>query len=120
MTVKTVEIDGKELFILTREAFDELMEKAGVMPPLPPAAADGSRLAVPFAKASIARRFVRRRIAAGLTQRELAKRAGVRGETISRLEAGKHVPTEETLLRIDNALKLAAKRGKGRSVERGT
>jgi DNA-binding XRE family transcriptional regulator len=104
MTVQMVKIDDKELVILSRETFDELMEKAGVMPPLPPAAADGSRPAVAFAEASIARDVVRRRIAAGWTQREQAKRAGVRSETISRLEAAKHIPTEETILRIEKAL----------------
>lgn len=114
MTMKLVKIDDKELVILSREAFDELMEKAGVMPPLPPTAADGSSPAVAFATATIARGVVRDRIAAGLTQRELARRAGVRSETISRLEAGKHIPTEETLLRIDQALKGAVSGGKRR------
>jgi transcriptional regulator with XRE-family HTH domain len=85
------------------------------MPPLPPTAADGSCLAVPFAQATIARGVVRDRIAAGLTQRELARRAGVRNETISRLEAGKHIPAEETILRIDKALKSAGKAEKKRA-----
>ena len=110
MTVQLVKIDDKELVILSREDFDELMEKAGVMPPLPPAAADGSRPALEFMDASIAREVIRRRVAAGWTQRELARRAGVRNETISRLEAAKHIPTEETILRIDKALEAAEKK----------
>ena len=41
MTIQTLDIDGKKLVVLTAEAFAELMEKAGVLPPLPPAPAPG-------------------------------------------------------------------------------
>jgi DNA-binding XRE family transcriptional regulator len=67
----------------------------------------GNRDAIAFANAAIGRDLVTRRIAAGWTQKELAKRAGVRLETISRLEAGKHAPTRETMTRLDGALKKA-------------
>jgi DNA-binding XRE family transcriptional regulator len=104
MTVRTLKIEGKELVVMPRADFDELMERAGVMPRLPKAAKDGSVPAVEFARADIAREVVRRRIAAGLTQQELARRVGVRAETISRLEAGKHAPRIETIERIDRVL----------------
>ena len=104
MRVQTVKIEGKELVILTRAEFDRLMEKAGVMPQLPKASKDGSVPAVEFATANIAREVVRRRIAAGMTQQELAKKVGIRAETISRLEAGKHIPRIETIERIDRVL----------------
>jgi DNA-binding XRE family transcriptional regulator len=104
MTARIVNIEGKELVILSRAEFDRLMEKAGVMPSLPRAAKDGSVPAIEYARADIAREVVRRRIAAGLTQQELAKRVGVRPETISRLEAGKHLPRTETIARIDRVL----------------
>jgi DNA-binding XRE family transcriptional regulator len=104
MIARMVRIEGKELVILSRADFDDLMEKAGVMPPLPRKAKDGSVPAVEFARADIAREVVRRRIAAGMTQQELAKRVGIRAETISRLEAGKHLPRIETMERIDRAL----------------
>ncbi|MDB5331259.1 MAG: hypothetical protein JWP03_2410 [Phycisphaerales bacterium] len=112
MTARIVNIEGKELVILSRADFDALMEKAGVMPPLPRAAKDGSVPAIEFARADIAREVVRRRIAAGMTQQELARRVGVRPETISRLEAGKHLPRTETIERIDRALP-ALKTSKG-------
>ncbi|MGD0137402.1 MAG: helix-turn-helix domain-containing protein [Tepidisphaeraceae bacterium] len=104
MTAQMVKIEGKELVILSRSDFDALMERAGVMPRLPKAAKDGSVPAVEFATVDIAREVVRRRIAAGMTQQELAKRVGVRPETISRLEAGKHIPQIETMERIDRVL----------------
>ena len=104
MTARVVKIEGKELVILSRSDFDALMEKAGVMPRLPKAAKDGSMPAIEFAIADIAREVVRRRIAAGMTQQELAKRVGVRPETISRLESAKHLPRIETMERIDRVL----------------
>jgi DNA-binding XRE family transcriptional regulator len=111
MTARIVNIEGKELVVLSRAEFDLLMEKAGVMPSLPRSARDGSVPAVEFARADIAREVVRRRISAGMSQQELAKRVGVRPETISRLEAGKHLPRTETMERIDRALP-ALKRAK--------
>jgi DNA-binding XRE family transcriptional regulator len=54
--------------------------------------------------ASIARELVMDRIRHGWTQTELARRSGVRLETISRIESGKHVPRQETLLILDRAL----------------
>jgi DNA-binding XRE family transcriptional regulator len=104
MTVRSLKIEGKELVIMPRADFDALMERAGTMPKLPKPAKDGSVPAVAYARADIAREVVRRRIAAGMTQQELARRVGVRAETISRLEAGKHVPRLETMERIDRVL----------------
>ena len=53
---------------------------------------------------SIARDLVTDRIRHGWTQTELARRSGVRMETISRIESGKHVPRQETLLKLERAL----------------
>jgi DNA-binding XRE family transcriptional regulator len=107
MTIQNIEIDGSNLVIMTRQAFDALMEKAGVLPPLPPVDQHGNTNAIAFARAAIARKLVSRRIQAGWTQKELAKKAGVRLETISRLEGGKHSPTHETMTRLDQALTKA-------------
>ncbi len=79
------------------------------LPPLPAADAKGNRPALEFARVSIARDIIRERTALGLTQQELAKLAGVRQETISRLESGKHSPTIRTVDKIDRALRQAAK-----------
>ena len=110
MTVQTIKVGDQELVVLTREAFDELMEKAGILPSVPAADSEGFRPATQTADALIARKIISRRIRAGLTQAELAQRAGVRMETISRLESGKHVPRQETLIRIDAALKSAERK----------
>ena len=59
---------------------------------------------------SIARSIVQERRAAGLTQEELARLAGVRQETICRLESGKHSPTVRTVAKIDRVLQAALKK----------
>src|SRR5437016_1178911 len=86
-------------------------EKVGtVMPPLPPPDAEGNRPAVAFARVSVARGIVTERKTLGLTQESLDKLAGVRQETLSRLESGKHSPTIRTVEKIDRALQRVAKR----------
>ncbi len=79
------------------------------LPSLPKADADGNVPAFQFIQASIARDLVRERTALGLTQQQLAKLAGVREETLSRLESGKHSPTVRTVEKIERALQKAAK-----------
>jgi DNA-binding XRE family transcriptional regulator len=75
------------------------------LPPLPPADENGHYSAIETARVIIARQVIRSRRAAGWTQAELAARAGVRQETISRIETGKHSPGLKTMAIIDQALK---------------
>ena len=58
---------------------------------------------------SIARDLIVNRIRREWTQTELARRSGVRLETVSRIEAGKHIPRQETLLKLDRALSAKGK-----------
>jgi transcriptional regulator with XRE-family HTH domain len=55
--------------------------------------------------ASIARDIVKERRALGLTQAQLAKLAGIRQDTLSRLESGKYKPIVRTVERVEAALK---------------
>ena len=41
---------------------------------------------------------------AALTQRELAKLAGIRHETLCRIESGKHTPSMASVTRLERAL----------------
>jgi len=78
---------------------------AVVLPPLPQRDADGNYPAAEALDVLVARQIIRRRQAAGWTQAELARRAGVRQETVSRIESGKHTPNVSTVDRLDRALK---------------
>lgn len=77
------------------------------LPELPEPDANGNFPAVEFARVSIARKIIEQRRALGISQQELARLAGVRQETISRLESGKHSPTIRTVDKIDRALRRA-------------
>ncbi|MGA2498596.1 MAG: helix-turn-helix transcriptional regulator [Tepidisphaeraceae bacterium] len=110
MKFTTLNVPGGQIVVLSRKEFDQLAEKAGIFPALPPEDRDGNSDALAFMDATIARTLIRRRIEAGLTQKDLAKLAGVRLETISRVESGKHEPTRETILRLETALKRAEKK----------
>jgi DNA-binding XRE family transcriptional regulator len=77
------------------------------LPMLPRADRDGYYPAAETLQVIIARQIAERRHKAGLSQAELAKQAGVRQETVSRLESGKHAPTVRTVEKIDRALSAA-------------
>lgn len=104
-------IEERELLRLERLA---AKAAAAGLPDYPSADAHGNRPAVEFARTSIARTTIQDRLAAGLTQEELARLAGVRQETISRLESGKHSPTLRTMEKIDRALQAALRKSRGK------
>ncbi len=111
MAAQTILLDGKPYVLLPRDEYERLttLAKAGQLPPIPAPDAQGNYPAVGYARASLARKIIRDRVAAGLSQRDLALRAGVRVETLCRIETGKHTPSVPTIDKLDRALKQAAK-----------
>src|SRR3990170_2937613 len=109
MTSQCIQFDGKPYVILPRDEYDRLktLAKAADLPPLPERNAAGNYPAVEYARASLARKFIRDRVAVGLSQRQLALRAGVRVETLCRIETGKHTPSVATINKLDRVLKAA-------------
>lgn len=105
-----IELGGKRYVVLEEEAFERMREAANELPPLPQPDERGRVPAVAYARASIARDIIAERRAAGLTQTKLAELSGIRQETLSRIESGKHTPSEETLQKIDDGLTKATKR----------
>ncbi|MBM4040848.1 MAG: helix-turn-helix transcriptional regulator [Planctomycetes bacterium] len=79
----------------------------GMLPPLPQPNASGNYPAVEYASALLARKIIRGRGAAGLTQAELARRAGIRPETLNRIERGKATPDIATVEKIASAIEEA-------------
>jgi DNA-binding XRE family transcriptional regulator len=115
MAVETVTIRG-ERFVIIPEAEFEGMQRGQArgpaldeskLPPLPAKQANGNYPAVAYARVSLARKIIRRRWAVGVSQAELARRAGIRPETLNRLEKGKMTPGIDTVEKIDRALKAA-------------
>ena len=80
------------------------------LPAFPKPDANGNRPAVEYARVSIARKIIEQRRSLGISQQELARLAGVRQETISRLESGKHSPTIRNVDKIDSALQRMERR----------
>jgi DNA-binding XRE family transcriptional regulator len=109
MGTQSIRLNGKSYVILEREEYERLatLAKAAGLPALPEANAEGHYPAVDYARASIARSIIQDRIKAGLSQRELAKQAGIRVETLCRIETGKHTASVPTIEKIDRVLKRA-------------
>jgi DNA-binding XRE family transcriptional regulator len=103
MVAGTINIKG-ERFVIILEA--EYLGFVGdtVLPSLPVADADGTVDALAYSRASIARDIIRDRQRLGLSQAELARRAGIRPETLNRIENMKTSPATRILERIDKAL----------------
>ncbi len=103
----SVQLGGKDYVILSSKEYDRLTSLVA-MPPLPEPDAAGNYPAIEYVSASIARSVIRERIALNLTRHELAKLAGVRVETLFRIETGKHTASTGAIAKLDRALKTAA------------
>ena len=102
----TLRIEGREYVVVARAEYERLRGLARVVevPRLPEPDERGNFPAIEYARASIARDIALARARLGLTQRELARRAGVRVETLCRIETGKHTPSIATMVKIERAL----------------
>jgi ribosome-binding protein aMBF1 (putative translation factor) len=107
MTVQTLTISGKRFALLPLRDFEALRKRAAAqnLPKLPDPLPNGNYPAAETIRAIYARRLIQERQAAGLSQSELARRAGLRPETINRLEKGKHSPDTATLAKINKVLR---------------
>jgi DNA-binding XRE family transcriptional regulator len=105
MSLATITRKGREFVLVPVEDYERLNGES--LAPLPPVDADGTSNAIDFARASIARRLVMDRRAAGLSQQQLAKLANVRQETISRIESGKQTATVRVIDKLDKAIRRA-------------
>ena len=90
----------------------------GKGPPLPKPDAAGNYPALESMRVLLARDIIGARRRLGLTQAELARRAGVRPETLNRLEQGKHTASTATMNKLDRALREALNQPKPKGTSR--
>lgn len=102
--MKTIVEKGHKYVLVPVEAWTRIASGVVAMPPLPPADAGGNVDALEFARATIARGIIRDRVAAGLSQAELARRARLQPAVLNRIEKGKVIPDQSTVRKIDAAL----------------
>lgn len=115
MGLQRIEVAGQRFVLLPEREYERLCSRASEtvpltdddLPPLPKPDKNGNFPAVEYARISLARDIIRDRRAAGLTQQELAKAAGTRQETISRIESGTYPASGKLIDRIDLVLKKA-------------
>jgi DNA-binding XRE family transcriptional regulator len=109
-TAQRVIVKGKRMVMLDEATYETLLRKADVWEPdLPAPDAEGNYPALEALAVLQARDILRARRRLGLSQAELARRAGVRAETLNRIEHGKNKPSIPTIAKIDRALKQAEK-----------
>jgi len=109
-SVPTFTVAGQRFVILPESDYRQLRarsDEAEEGPAMPTPDAQGNYPAVEALRVSLARKIIRRRRAAGLTQVALARRAGICPETLNRLEQGRHTPTVATVDKLDRALAVA-------------
>jgi len=66
---------------------------------------DGVRYVI--LRESLAEKLTRRRVAVGLSQAELARQAGIRAETLNRIERGRTTPDFATVRKLVVAMNAA-------------
>lgn len=102
-TMQTITVAGQE-FVLVPKADFLRMAGEPSEPKLPPAAEDGNFPAMETMRAIMGRDMIRARRALGWSQAELARRAGVRPETLNRIEQAKRSPSLATFDKLNRAL----------------
>lgn len=109
MHVQTLNLSGRKYVILPENEFRRLVSEPRE-PAGPEPNADGTYPALEAMDAINARDILRARRRLGLSQVELAKRAGIRRETLDRIERADRPPSVATMKKIDRALtKLEAR-----------
>ena len=101
-------VKGERVVILAESEYDRLLAKADEWEPLlPEPDADGNYPALETLRVTLARKIIRDRRRLGLSQAELARRSGIRPESLNRIEQGRVTAEVRTIKKIDRALNEA-------------
>jgi DNA-binding XRE family transcriptional regulator len=108
MSAATVTIEGKRFVILPEAEYEQMRgtrpSDEPAMPPLPKMLPNGNYPAIEYARAVTARDIITARRRLGLSQAELARRAGIRVETLNRIERAKMTPSVATMQKLERVL----------------
>jgi ribosome-binding protein aMBF1 (putative translation factor) len=118
-SVQTLTLGGERFVVLPEADFTRLTGEPPE-PELPPVNERGNYPARELTRAVMARDIIRSRRALGWSQAELARRAGIRAETLNRIETAKRSPSLTTYGKVHRALaageaEQAAGRGKSKA-----
>jgi ribosome-binding protein aMBF1 (putative translation factor) len=121
--IATFELEGEKYAVVPMKDYQKLVSRSGSkqaareeddsLPPMPSRRPNGDYPAIEAARVSIARDVIHSRKAVGLGQAELARRAGIRVETLNRIERAKVTADVATMKKIERALSAAARRRAG-------
>jgi DNA-binding XRE family transcriptional regulator len=107
-SIQTLKIGGKKFVLMPQAEYQRLRKGTALgLPRMPPLSAHGTYPAAETMRVLMARKIISAREAVGLSQAELARKAGIRVETLNRLEKGKHTPDLATMAKINKALDQA-------------
>ena len=115
---RRVELDGVHYVILRETVFEQLCRAAGHEQTGP--TCDEESFAAEIDGPSLADKLRRRRRAAGLSQAELARRAGIRPETLNRIERGRTTPDFATVRKLVIAMNEAERQRAARELSTPT
>jgi DNA-binding XRE family transcriptional regulator len=112
MVAATIQLRGEKFVVVPQAEYDRLQQRAAVAgdvdwPQLPPRLPTGNYPAIQALRVGLARKLIKRRWAVGLSQAELARRAGIRPETLNRIEKAKVTADTATVAKIVRVLEKA-------------
>ncbi len=119
MVAGTIQVGRKRFVIVPEAEYERLRERNAViddveLPELPARLPGGNYPAVQALRVGLARKLVKRRWAAGLSQAQVARTAGIRPETLNRIERAKVTADTATVAKIVRVLEKAERRQVGR------
>lgn len=118
--LQRIEVEGKRFVLVEESVYERLCRDAGtaaedgILPEFPKPDKNGRFPALEYTRISIARDLIHERTGVNLSQQRLAELAGIRQETISRLESGKHTASVKTIEKIERAIESIRQRLKRR------